>query len=224
MGEMVSTPGIVVSFGAGVNSTAMVLLLRRHGYPIREIVFVDTGCEFPETYEYLNYLIDEMGWDISVVKPRVEGCSSLLEYCYKYEISPFKHLRWCTDKFKLRPFYSRLTPPAIIANGMGFLHVYPLIDFRMDRDACVRLIEREGLRVPVKSGCYICPFMDKKRREYLRRNHPNLWRIREEVLSFRKIRRNHTLDEFTGTSTSAALPQPGPQDASCTPCPQGTRP
>jgi len=200
---------ITVAFGAGVNSTAMVLLLRRHGYPIREIVFIDTGCEFPETYEYLNYLIDEVGWEITVVKPSVEGCTSLLEYCYKYEISPFRHIRWCTDKFKIRPFYSRLSSPAIVAKGIDYserhrvkpndrgpLNVYSLIDFKMDRKACVKLIEKEGLKVPMKSGCYICPFLDKKRREFLRRNHPDLWRVREEVLSFRKIRRNHQLSTF----------------------------
>jgi len=199
----------VVSFGAGVNSTAMVLLLRKHGYPIDEIVFVDTGCEFPETYEYLDYLVDDVGWDINIVKPNVSGCSSLVEYCYKYKISPFKNKRWCTVKFKIEPFYKYITRPSIIYKGIdysevrrvipdgrGCLDIYPLVDFKMDRDLCVKMLSKEGIKIPMKSGCFICPFMNKKNREHLRRNHPDLWKIREEVLSFRKTKHNYKLYQF----------------------------
>jgi len=40
-----------LSFGGGVNSVAMLLMLLDTKEYEFEAVFVDTGCEYPETYE-----------------------------------------------------------------------------------------------------------------------------------------------------------------------------
>ena len=90
-----------LSHGMGVNSTALMLLLEEWGIEF-ESVFVDHGGDYPETYEYLDYLQNQ-GYEITVIKPEVEGCNTILEYCRKYRIIPSFHFRWCTDKFKLRP-------------------------------------------------------------------------------------------------------------------------
>lgn len=47
---------IAVSCGMGVNSTAMLILLRRDGVVPTAIVFADTGSEKPETYRYIKVL------------------------------------------------------------------------------------------------------------------------------------------------------------------------
>ena len=43
-----------LSFGAGVNSTALAILAVNDGWR-GEIVFADTGCENPETYCWMDY-------------------------------------------------------------------------------------------------------------------------------------------------------------------------
>ena len=52
----------VLSFGGGVNSVALMVVLLREEMPFDEAVFADTGGEVPETYEYLEtarqYLVD----------------------------------------------------------------------------------------------------------------------------------------------------------------------
>lgn len=53
--EALSQP-IVVSCGMGVDSTAMLILLRRQGVVPTAIVFADTGSEKPETYRYIKVL------------------------------------------------------------------------------------------------------------------------------------------------------------------------
>ena len=52
----------VLSFGGGVNSIALMVVLLREGLPFDEAVFADTGGEVPETYQYVEtatqYLAD----------------------------------------------------------------------------------------------------------------------------------------------------------------------
>lgn len=54
------------SFGVGVNSVALGLLLDC------EKVFSDTGAEYPETYEYIKYYQSLKG-KITILKPNVQG-------------------------------------------------------------------------------------------------------------------------------------------------------
>jgi hypothetical protein len=52
---------------------------------------------------------------------------------------------------------------------------YPLIDMRINRDGCRKLIAEAGLPEPPKSSCYFCPF--KKRSEWidLKQSDPGLF-------------------------------------------------
>ena len=52
------TAPVVVSYGAGTNSTAMVCEMVRRGEPIAAVVFADTGGERPATYEHLREFSD----------------------------------------------------------------------------------------------------------------------------------------------------------------------
>lgn len=58
-----------LSHGMGVNSTALMLLLLDKGQKF-ESFFIDHGGDYPETYEYLGYLLGQ-GYDITVLKPNV---------------------------------------------------------------------------------------------------------------------------------------------------------
>jgi len=52
---------------------------------------------------------------------------------------------------------------------------YPLIEAEIDRQGCKEIITRHGLPVPMKSGCYICPFQRVGQLRELRRKHPDLF-------------------------------------------------
>ncbi|MHC4395643.1 MAG: phosphoadenosine phosphosulfate reductase domain-containing protein [Planctomycetota bacterium] len=103
----------IISYGGGVNSTAMTLLLLKQQKPIDYILFADTGEEKPETYQFVEvfdqYLKDKHSLSITIVKPMVDGKpQTLSEYCQKHVILPSFHWRFCTDKFKIRPIRSFL--------------------------------------------------------------------------------------------------------------------
>ena len=44
----------MVSYGGGVNSTALLIGLHQHRIPVDLILFADTGAEHPHTYAYVD--------------------------------------------------------------------------------------------------------------------------------------------------------------------------
>jgi len=178
-----------LSFGAGVNSTALLLLLTDQGEDF-ETIFVNHGGDYPETYEYLGYLRDK-GFEITEIIPDVQGCHTILEYCYKYKIIPLKMWRWCTSKFKIRPIYEYIEKPCEMMLGISsderkrriiesrdsdIKNIFPLYEAGITRRHCIKIIKDHNLKVPRPSGCFFCPFMTKKNAMELYRNYPELYR------------------------------------------------
>lgn len=58
-----------VNLSGGKDSTAMLLMMLERLEPIDEVVFFDTGWEFPEMYEHLNLLEKNIGMPITRLKP-----------------------------------------------------------------------------------------------------------------------------------------------------------
>jgi 3'-phosphoadenosine 5'-phosphosulfate sulfotransferase (PAPS reductase)/FAD synthetase len=50
--------GVVVAYGGGVDSTAMIIRLVELRIPIRAILFADTGSELPRTYQFILLFSD----------------------------------------------------------------------------------------------------------------------------------------------------------------------
>lgn len=46
--------GIICSYGAGINSTALIIEAFKRGTPPDLILFADTGSEMPHTYQFLD--------------------------------------------------------------------------------------------------------------------------------------------------------------------------
>lgn len=176
-----------LSMGFGVNSVALYLLMQDLGMEF-EAVFVNHGGDWPETYEYADYFIGT-GRPVTVLKPDVEGFSDIYQYYLHKKKVPSIMKRDCTDKFKLRPFYKYAETPCFLMLGIdaGESHRarmnskksvenrYPLIEHGVDRAGCVKIIEAHGLRVPMKSGCYLCMFQKRSQWRALRMEHPDLF-------------------------------------------------
>jgi|Deesub1362B_J571_1020462.scaffolds.fasta_scaffold00060_95 3'-phosphoadenosine 5'-phosphosulfate sulfotransferase (PAPS reductase)/FAD synthetase len=185
---------LYLSHGMGVNSTALMLMLEDFGIKY-EAVFVDTGCEHPETYEYLNYL-REQGYEITVLKPDVGGFDNLYGYCKHYRIVPGQFTRWCTYKFKIKTLKNYIESPAVMFVGIaydekhraftkpvknGVINAYPLVNYRVTREECIKIIKEHGLKIPRKSGCWLCPFAKKEEVRELYLKHRELYEKRKEI-------------------------------------------
>ena len=81
---------------------------------------------------------------------------------------------------------------AIIVEDKKLLYWYPLVYYGLDREDCVSLIQRNGLKVPVKSACFYCPSSKKSEVLSLKNNHPDLCAraLRMEEVALSSTRHN----------------------------------
>lgn len=61
----------VVSFSGGKDSTAMLFGMLERGIPIGDVVFFDTGWEFPEMHDHIKLVEEKSGLKVTVLAPPV---------------------------------------------------------------------------------------------------------------------------------------------------------
>jgi len=192
----------VISYGGGIQSTALVVLLLLEGWDIDDVVHVDLmDAESPATREYVRYFRDwlqrEHGRDITIIERNMyQDMLARPEFtpvpwhgkCERFMLS-----RQCTRQYKVAPLqrylYDRY-PGECIRLMLGISvdeyhrmrdssaarieHVYPLVDARLTRWQCRDIIERAGLAVPSKSSCWFCPYRSSASQWALVRRYPYL--------------------------------------------------
>ena len=93
----------LVSFGAGQNSTAMIILMKNQGIKIDAIIYSEVGNEMPETYAFLKEFkrwCKKHKLNFIEVKSKL---GSIREHYTKNKIIPYRMFRHCTHKFKVIP-------------------------------------------------------------------------------------------------------------------------
>jgi len=182
----------VLSFGCGVNSVAILVLAQQKKINLDLVVFADTGSEMPETYNYLKNVVLPYCKENNIEFVTV-GSPTMYEEYYSRKIIPYRMFRSCTDKYKIRPIraylkerYGNDNYDIIIGIDAGESHraktgaLYPLIELNIDRDGCKKIISDAGLSVPIKSGCYFCPFQKSSDWKALYYNYPDLFKKSED--------------------------------------------
>lgn len=110
-------PPIVVSYGGGTNSVALLILMKRRGEIPALITFADTGDEKPGTYAHLDVMqlwCRENGFPpITIVKnglPQGVKDGSLFGECMRLGTMPSKvfGMSSCSMKWKVEPQYKFL--------------------------------------------------------------------------------------------------------------------
>lgn len=173
---------LVVSFGAGVNSAAMIVGMHERGICPDLILFADTGGEKPETYRFVDLMRDwtERNMGLGITSVKNDGMyDSLQDECLQKHTLPslvFGY-RSCSDKYKVRPqrqYVSRTFPGEDVTWAIGIdageKHRieravagswHPLVEWGWSRDECMQALRRTGLPVPTKSACFYCPASTK---------------------------------------------------------------
>ncbi len=77
----------IVSFSGGKDSTTMLLKLVENGEKIDEIIFADTGLEYPEIYRH----VDKVEKYINIPITRVKSEYSYEYYMFEYVVKDGKH-------------------------------------------------------------------------------------------------------------------------------------
>ena len=69
----------IVSFSGGKDSTAMLLMMLEKGLQIDDIVFTDTGVEFPEMYEHIEKVEQYINRKVTRLKAEMTQCIWIIE-------------------------------------------------------------------------------------------------------------------------------------------------
>lgn len=188
----------VISFGAGVQTTALAILNARGEIEnsATELVMADPGAEKPETYEYLERHFrpwaEAHGLHLHVTSAK----ETLYEEAWRRRMIPSIHTRWCTKHHKVRVLRrwfrahgaTRKDPAdvqigisvdeshrAVAGQEVGYeRRRWPLVELRISRADCHRIIAEAGLPQPPKSGCWYCPFQARIGWVRLASEHPEL--------------------------------------------------
>lgn len=113
--------------------------------------------------------------------------------------------RQCTKEYKLTPLRRKVRElcggkPVVQVigisldeahrmkpSGVGYItNSYPLVEMGITRQDCLNWMKANGYRMPAKSACYFCPYIDDARLRDMRDRLPQEW---EKLVRFdRKIR------------------------------------
>ena len=194
---------MILSYGGGTNSTAMLIGLLERGERPDAILFADTGAERPETYAHVR-AVDE--WcrrnglpKIVTVTARASRKGGIENYCLSNKQLPgiaygFKS---CSVQFKIEPVDEYLNAnfesewevgsiTKLVGIDAGESHRakespkaayknrFPLLEWDWGREECKEAISRAGLCQPGKSACFFCPSTTAAEIRAMAETHPDL--------------------------------------------------
>ncbi|MGI6406367.1 MAG: phosphoadenosine phosphosulfate reductase family protein [Syntrophaceticus sp.] len=181
----------ILALSGGKDSAALAVYMRNK-YPDLDLeyVFTDSGCELPETYEYLDRIRAVLNIDITVIRSERD-----FDYWLKYYngVLPSPQNRWCTRQLKLRPYeayigddltYSYVAIRADEDRGgyqstkENIRPVHPFAEDGIILEDVINILEECGLGLPgyykwrSRSGCYFCFFQSEDEWRGLKKYHP----------------------------------------------------
>ena len=216
----------VVSFSGGKDSTAMLLMMIEKGMPIDEIIFCDTGKEFPAMYDHIEKVENYIGRKITILKSNRSFDYNLGNY-HVHKLNgniqigkgwPDFKVRWCTcdlkrdimNKYLKNTVYTlyigiAADEPKRIHNGKDKRSIlYPLVDFGVTEKQALAYCYSKGFdwdglyKKFVRVSCYCCPLQRLGELKTIYFEFPELWEDMRKLdkLSFRKFRSDYSLSEL----------------------------
>lgn len=186
---------MVVSLSGGKDSTAMLLMLIDRGIPFDEVVFFDTGWEFPEMYEHIDKLETDTGIPITRLHDSVGLTERMLHNHRKRGARvnndsgfgwPTPLHRWCTT-VKTQAINRHCKGAGrYIGIAADEAHrckqwSYPLVEWGITEADALAYCKARGYdwgglydhfhRV----SCFCCPLQSLAELRSLRKHHPDLW-------------------------------------------------
>jgi len=194
----------IVSFSGGKDSTAMLLMMIEKNMPIDEIIFCDTGMEFPAMYEHIQKVEKFINRKITILKN---------EKTFEYYLSDIKiktgkrqgqfgygwagHIfRWCTKvmKHKISKDYLK-NKNYILYIGIAVdeqkrlqrshnrqkLFKFPLNEWGISEEQALQYCYKRGLNWGglyekfKRVSCWCCPLQSIGSARILYNDFPELW-------------------------------------------------
>lgn len=188
----------ILALSGGKDSAALAVYMKeKYPHITMDYVFTDSGCELPETYEYLDRIQGILNIKIIKIKS-----TQNFDYWVSYfgGVLPSPSNRWCTRLLKLNPFnkwlnnnYKGFRVYSYVGlradedrlgyrpNAEDVIPVHPFISDGLVLDDVKYILTESGIGLPSyyswrqRSGCYFCFFQRDDEWRGLREFHPELF-------------------------------------------------
>jgi hypothetical protein len=175
----------VISLGAGVQSTTLALMAMHGEFgPLPDCaIFADTQWEPKAVYAHLEWLDLQLPFPVhrvSLGNLKADLLAGKAKGFVPFYTTKGLGRRQCTKNYKLRPIFAQVrkllggTPKGGCEMWIGIssdemirmkdarvqyiVNRFPLVERRMNRNDCLRWLERQGYPTPPRSACLGCPF------------------------------------------------------------------
>lgn len=193
----------IVQFSGGKDSTAMLLMMIERNMPIDEIIFCDTGKEFPDMYKHIEKVEKYICRPIT----RLKAEHNFDYYFSEYEKTKGKNkgnkgygwprmwVRWCTRIFKHDITKKYLSDAGKYISYIGIAADEPKRHFNIPKNTVHPLYdwgitEKQALKYCYSKGfdwnglyenfrrvsCWCCPLQGINELRKLRKYYPELWK------------------------------------------------
>jgi 3'-phosphoadenosine 5'-phosphosulfate sulfotransferase (PAPS reductase)/FAD synthetase len=215
----------IVSFSGGKDSTAMLLMMIEKDMPIDEIIFCDTGKEFPAMYDHIEQVEQYIGRKVIRLKAK-RG----FDYWFGEHIKkkgeragqpgygwPNMLNRWCTGelKRKLSRHYLKglecikyhgiaYDEPKRIDKNQGRNIQYPLYEWGITERQTLQYCYDKGFdwgglyKIFNRVSCWCCPLQSLRELENLYLYFPDLWeRLKEmDKRAFNQFKADYSVEQL----------------------------
>lgn len=206
-----SVPKVVVSFSGGKDSTWMILEMMRRNEHIDEVVFFDTGWEFPQMYEHIariKRVVEDAGITFTTLHPSQSFDYLMFDKPIKnghhngYSWCGYKGCRWGTtfktstidNHFKNEPDHIQCVGIAVdeverLSKKRSINMRYPLAEYGITEAECLQGCYEAGYDW---GGLYeqldrvSCKFCGLKNLKELRNIHDNMPDVWSELRDYQK--------------------------------------
>lgn len=208
----------ILTYGGGVNSSALFFFMVENHFNIDLVVFADTGVESRQTYETIDNMkriCEEKKIEFVVVKSEK---GNLYDYYWDKKTIPTVIRRNCTTDFKIYPIRrylrKRFGKDSVFHMHVGiayeeahrmrisdvnYIHnVYFLVDAKIDRDGCHEILKKNDFKAS-KSGCIGCIYNKRCVWEQMLKDNP------KEFQRWKSLEMNNKKYPFTTFNTSRSL-------------------
>lgn len=216
----------IVSFSGGKDSTAMLLMMIEQNMKIDEIIFLDTGVEFPQMYNHIKKVEMFINRPITILKSDKSFEYYMFDHIKSrgknkgqkgYSWSDFRN-RWCTSRLKkdvIKKYLKKYKGYNIIEyHGIAYdepkrIKDTPNIKYPLYEN---KITEKEALQYCYSKGfnwnglyekfdrlsCWCCPLKSIKELKILYNDFPELWKKLKQWdnNTYRKFRSDYSVQEL----------------------------
>ena len=197
----------VVSFSGGKDSTAMLLMMLEKGMMIDDIVFCDTGKEFPQMYEHISKVENYIGRKITILRNEKSFDYLMFDHIKKKGKNKGSkgygwvnmRVRWCTIALKQKVFNRYMKGKKFIKyigiaydepqrhQKIGLNDRHPLYDWKVTEKEALEYCYKRGFNWGGlyehfdRVSCWCCPLKNGRELAVLYHYYPELWRALKDM-------------------------------------------